>query len=140
MIRRISILSACLAILSIQGCGLEPGLEDWEPTSGAAQSQVIAPRTACADRDPNRRAFFGDLHVHTGVSMDARIRGTSTTPDDAYRFARGERVGLSPFDEAGRPSRMAQIDRPLDFAAVTDHAEWMAENSLCLRNGVMQNF
>ncbi len=132
MIRRISILSACLAILSIQGCGLEPGLEDWEPGSGAAQSQVIAPRTACADRDPNRRAFFGDLHVHTGVSMDARIRGTSTTPNDAYRFARGERIGLSPFDEAGRPSRMAQIDRPLDFAAVTDHAEWMAENSLCV--------
>ena len=130
--RSISIASACLVFLYLLGCGIDPGLEDWEPEGAAAASQDIAPRTACADRDPLRRAFFGDLHVHTGVSMDARIRGTSTTPDDAYRFARGERVGLSPFDSEGHPSRMAQIDRPLDFAAVTDHAEWMAENSLCI--------
>ena len=63
--------------------------------------------------------------------MDARIMGTTTTPDDAYRFARGEEIGLSPFASDGTPARTAQLDRPLDFAAITDHAEWMAETSLC---------
>ena len=64
--------------------------------------------------------------------MDAQVSGTSTTPDEAYRFARGEEIGLSPSDAEGNPARKVRLERPLDFAAVTDHAEWMAETSLCL--------
>lgn len=73
-------------------------------------------------------AFFGDLHVHTALSMDAVIRGGTSTPDEAYRFARGEPIRLP-------PSRSLVLDRPLDFAAVTDHAEWLGEASLCTRPG-----
>jgi len=88
-------------------------------------------RTPCALRDPQRRAWFGDLHVHTRHSLDASTQGTRTSPRDAYRFARGEAIGLHPFDADGRPLRRAQLDRPLDFAAVTDHAELFGEVHLC---------
>jgi hypothetical protein len=88
-------------------------------------------REACADRDSNRRALFGDLHVHTGFSLDASTMGTRARPADAYRFAWGERVGIQPFDDGGRPMRTIQLDRPLDFAAVTDHAELLGETRIC---------
>jgi len=66
--------------------------------------------------------------------MDANAMGTVTTPDDAYRYARGEAIEVYSGDPA-QPVRSVRIDRPLDFAAVTDHAEWMAEVSLCKTPG-----
>jgi len=66
--------------------------------------------------------------------MDANSSGTRTTPDDAYRFARGEAIEV-PDGEVIPGTRSAQLERPLDFAAVTDHAEWMAEVSLCTTPG-----
>ena len=72
-----------------------------------------------ADNAPSeRRAFFGELHLHTGYSFDAyAIMGTRTTPDEAYRFAKGE-----PITYLGQT---VQRPRPLDFTAVTDHAEYI---------------
>ena len=65
---------------------------------------------------PTRNAYFGDLHLHTTFSLDAWIFfGTRVTPEDAYRFARGETVQY-----LGQPVKRRQ---PLDFLAVTDHAE-----------------
>jgi len=92
-------------------------------------------RAPCRTRDPLRRAFFGDLHVHTSRSFDAATWGTRARPDDAYRFARGEPVGLYPYDAEGRPTRRARLTRPLDFAAVTDHAEFLGETDLCTTPG-----
>ena len=42
---------------------------------------------------PARHAYFSDLHIHTGFSFDAFLMfATKTTPDDAYRFAKGEAI------------------------------------------------
>jgi hypothetical protein len=58
-------------------------------------------RAACSAHDPLRRPFFGDTHVHTSFSFDANLGGTRNTPRDAYRFARGEALGLQPYDASG---------------------------------------
>ncbi len=105
--------------------------QDWEPPGGPATTPASPPGPRCAHYSGTRSAFFGDLHVHTTLSLDAFGRGGLQTPDDAYRFAKGEPIALTPFDADGRPSRMATIDRPLDFAAVTDHAEWIGELESC---------
>ncbi len=85
----------------------------------------------CQDFAPERRVFFGDLHVHTTYSFDAHMWEVRATPEDAYRFARGESLDIPPFDAEGRGVRTVQIDRPLDFVAVTDHAEYLGEVEIC---------
>jgi len=85
----------------------------------------------CDHVNTQRNAYFGDLHVHTTYSVDGFTQGVETTPEQAYRFARGEEIPLHPFDESGEPLRTAQIDRPLDFAMVSDHAEFFGEYSIC---------
>ena len=94
-------------------------------------SAAAAQEPVCASHDPLRRPFFGDLHVHTRWSLDASTQGTRTSPAEAYRFAKGEEIGLYPFDLYGKPLRTARLARPLDFAAVTDHAELFGEVALC---------
>jgi len=85
----------------------------------------------CSDHDPLRNPYFGDTHVHTALSFDAVGQGTRNRPRDAYRFARGEAVGIQPYDEQGNPSRTVQLRRPLDFAVVSDHAELLGETHIC---------
>ena len=70
------------------------------------------------DFNPQRNAYFGDLHVHTKYSFDAYAFGTLATPSDAYRFAKGEAIKHpAGFD--------LQLREPLDFYGVTDHAMFM---------------
>jgi hypothetical protein len=97
---------------------------------------VTEQREPCADFHPQRQAFFGDIHSHTSFSQDASVKGTRNEPRDAYRFARGERLGIQPYDEQGVPWATVQLDRPLDFAAVTDHAEMLGEVHTCLTPGL----
>lgn len=87
----------------------------------------------CADFSELRQPFFGDTHIHTSYSQDAnwRMGSSQTTPDDAYRFAQGERISLPPYDGAGESLRSLQIQRPLDFAVVTDHAEGLDVVRIC---------
>ena len=81
-----------------------------QETAGAPGQAPPAKRPGvCASHDPLRQAFFGDIHVHTRWSLDASTQGTRTTPAEAYRFARGEDIGLHPFDANGKPLRNALI-------------------------------
>ena len=68
--------------------------------------------------NPNKNAYFGDLHVHTSNSFDAYTFGTIASPADAYRFAQGEAIPHPTGYEI-------QLKKPLDFYAVTDHAFFM---------------
>jgi len=102
------------------------------PSAGAAPPFArTEERAPCAHHDPLRRPFFGDTHVHTAFSFDAWGQGTRNTPRDAYRFARGEAVGIQPYDAEGRARRRVWLRRPLDFAMVSDHAEMLGETALC---------
>jgi hypothetical protein len=92
-------------------------------------------REPCTDYNPLRTPYFGDLHVHTAFSLDASTQGTRATPDDAYRFARGEALGIQPHDRNGVPMRRLRLARPLDFASVTDHAELFGELTICQSPG-----
>ena len=85
----------------------------------------------CSDHDPNRNVYWGDLHVHTAISMDAYMFDTRLRPDDAYRFATGGEVRVAPVGADGTGTRPLRIDRPLDFAAVTDHAHAFGGVRLC---------
>jgi len=96
---------------------------------------VTEEREPCAAFDPLKRPLFGDTHVHTAYSFDASIQDTRNTPRDAYRFAKGERMGIQPYDESGKALRTIQLDRPLDWTAVTDHSETMGEVRICRTEG-----
>ncbi len=92
----------------------------------------VEPRDPCAAHSPLRSAFFGDLHVHTSLSFDAYAFDVRVTPEQAYRFARGEEIALPPLDVMGQGTRKVQLTRPLDFAAVTDHSEFLGEVQACI--------
>ena len=65
-----------------------------------------------------QRVFWGDTHLHTTNSPDAYLFGVRLAPDVAFAFARGERVTAT----HGLP---VQLERPLDFLVVSDHAEYL---------------
>jgi len=64
--------------------------------------------------NPDKNAYFGDLHIHTSNSFDAYTFGTLSDPEMAYKYAQGESIPHpTGYD--------IQLRRPLDFYAVTDH-------------------
>ena len=122
---RTSLICTCLALVA--GCG--QSLEDRQSDesrglAGVARgNRVLEPVRDILDRrpaapNPDRNAYFGDLHVHTANSFDAYSFGTTATPADAYRYAQGAALK----HPVGFEVRLQQ---PLDFYAVTDHAMFM---------------
>ncbi len=85
---------------------------DTAVTPAEQQSDGVKPAAA-------RTALFGAVHVHTNNSFDAFTNGTVTTPADAYRWAQGEVI------KGDRFGAEFKIKTPLDFYAVSDHAEMM---------------
>ncbi len=98
--------------------------------------QQTETRAPCASFSIFRQPYFGDTHVHTAYSSDAVFAGARENPRGAYRFAQGASIGLPPYDAMGNPTRTAQLRRPLDFTAVTDHAEQFGEIQICLTPGL----
>ncbi|MEM9388105.1 MAG: DUF3604 domain-containing protein [Pseudomonadota bacterium] len=104
-IRRPSCPCAAGVLLAIAFTSVahDPGLALDVP---ATPAQVGAD---CADHNPLRNVYFGDLHIHSELSHDAWVFGTLNGPGQVY----------------------AQSADTLDFAAVTDHARYLAEVSMC---------
>ena len=114
-----------LACVAVPASGQVPG--PWQRTEA---------RQNCGSFSALRTPFFGDLHIHTTYSGDAILLDTRAKPADTYAHAKGAPLGLPPFDAGGVASRTAQLRRPLDFAAVTDHAEGFGEIDICQTPGL----
>ena len=85
-----------------------------------ASSSLLFSQNSIAADPPDRVLLWGDTHLHTKYSGDAyALQNRSVTPDDAYRFAKGEPV-IHPFTKT-----RVQLETPLDFLVVSDHAEYM---------------
>ena len=100
--------------------------------SKEGEPYLVEDRMPCEVHVKNRIPLFGDLHVHTALSLDANTQGTLNTPDDAYRYAKGQSLYLQPYSPDGTSSRRSRLNKPLDFAAVTDHAELLGEVRMCV--------
>lgn len=122
-------LKAALMVSSLAAAGMLVGSSGEATLASGARPEPAAYHPRIPPQ--GRRAYFGELHLHTTMSFDAWAFGTRVTPDQAYKFARGQTVmvpasqvaqeqGLSP--NADVPARRAW---PLDFTAVTDHAEYL---------------
>jgi hypothetical protein len=74
--------------------------------------------------NPLNNVYFGDLHIHSNLSADAYLFGNRRDLDATYRFAKGESAAI----ETGE---VIELTRPLDFAAVTDHAEGFGRVMAC---------
>lgn len=108
-----------------------PGAE-WFKQPAVAPDYAATTREPCRNHNPQRNAYFGALHIHTALSFDARSFGNITGPQEAYHFARGGTLPLrlsSDLPDAKVPE--IRLHTPLDFAAVTDHAETLGEVSVC---------
>jgi hypothetical protein len=116
-----SLRVALVAAVILVACGPE---KEAEPPAAASETPAPAALGAETARaraapDPQRNVYFGAVHVHTSYSFDAFTNGTVSRPGDAYEWAKGKPI------QGNRAGVMLQIRTPLDFYAVSDHAEMM---------------
>ncbi len=121
-----SLITTATGLALLLGCGPSPS-----DVPEVAARIYTEEREPCADFDARRQLLWGDLHVHTGYSFDAWGYGNRHPAGGGYAFARGEEVTLPPLDENEVGTRTARIDRPLDFAMISDHGEFIGEVLLC---------
>lgn len=132
--RVIQWLGGVLALL-VAGAGGYLLFAHHDPDLVLSAAKVLEPTAAPGAPAPNpqRNAYFGELHLHTKYSMDANVFGNRLDPRMAYRFAKGEAM------EMGDSGIVQKLPAPLDFAAVTDHAEGMGGVHQCL-NSQSENY
>lgn len=83
-------------------------------------SVALGAMLATSAHAAEKQIYWGDTHLHTNRSFDAFTnRNFSVGPDEAYRFARG-----LPVEHPGHKARV-QLETPLDFLVVSDHAEFL---------------
>ena len=124
--------AALFAFSLLVACGADQPPESVFEVADFSANPSAPERPRCQNFSEQRNAYFGDLHVHTMISNDAYSFGVRVDPDGAYSYAFGETVHLPLGDDPA--ARAVTIDRPLDFAGVTDHAEFFGEGELCITN------
>ena len=124
MPRQSPLISALLCVAALSSCSDNPTTVTVESAEEAAMpaSQPFKATDPASVRTAEyrveRNAYFGDLHVHTMYSFDAFIFGTTSSPDDAYEFAKGGSIT--------HPAGFnMSLQTPLDFYGVTDHAFYL---------------
>jgi hypothetical protein len=92
-----------------------------------AQVSIGQPQDEKGKPNPLKNVYFGEQHMHTVNSPDAFAFGTRNTPDDAYRFCKGEPIKIHTTGETVKKKT------PYDWCALTDHAEYMGVMPLLLK-------
>ena len=114
---------AWLGVLLVLFVGACSSTSDSQRSSAGVPPATPSPVDETPAREgtasPVRQAWFGDLHIHTQNSFDSIVGAVRATPDDAYRFAKGETLTHA----LGYPIRLES--GALDFLAVTDHAAYL---------------
>ena len=91
---------------------------------------VLAPALPAA-ADGSKQLLWGDTHLHSSNSFDAYLnRNMSADPATAYRYAKG-----LPVVHAYHRGRI-QIETPLDFLVVSDHAEYLGVMRHIIERGI----
>ena len=128
-VKKKAVLAASITIV-LAACSQEKSrqpVEEKQPTTQAfTQTKEDA---SSITMNPNRDAFFGETHVHTAYSLDAYLGGTRLTHDEAYSYAQGGTVTLA--------GQQLTRRRPLDFIAISDHAEYIGEMYSALNEGAL---
>ncbi|MGB9337709.1 MAG: DUF3604 domain-containing protein [Polyangiales bacterium] len=108
---------ACaLALLSLGCTGSSNG-------DGGGGTGGTAP-VVCEDFDQGMRVLWGETHVHTRLSLDAFWFNSLAGTREAFEFAKGGTIGVA-CDDRNLACETRQLDRALDFAAISDHAEFL---------------
>ncbi|KGJ87351.1 DUF3604 domain-containing protein [Colwellia psychrerythraea] len=85
----------------------------------SARAKSIKEQEDNAPSNPLKNAYFGETHMHTKYSLDAYIGGNRMSPKDSLQFAQGQEKMIN--------GELHKLHRPLDFAATTDHSEYIGE-------------
>ena len=104
-----------MMLLSVVAQAQDIGHPDRETLSGLYPGKAYSPY---AQRSFPDQIYWGETHLHTGLSLDAGLFGCILDHEDAYRFARGEEIRAS----SGLP---VKLGRPLDWLVITDHSDMM---------------
>ena len=99
----------------------QPATSSEQTQTVTAQQEAQPASTLKPTSSASTNLYWGDTHLHTNYSGDAySLLTTTADPDTSYRFAKGLPV------IADLSRKRVQIETPLDFLVVTDHAEFMS--------------
>ncbi len=105
----------CLFLPAMALAQLDAGTPRTEDIKSLYPGKAYSPY---AERSFPSHVYWGETHVHTGLSLDAGLFGNTTGHETAYRLARGEQVTSA----TGQP---VKLSRPLDFLVIADHSDMM---------------
>ncbi|MDX2434087.1 MAG: DUF3604 domain-containing protein [Desulfobacterales bacterium] len=114
-----TLAAAVLLLGVVLAHGAEPQMGEMQADKAALEKRFgQRPYSPWTESGFPRQVYWGDSHLHTGLSMDAGLFGCRLGLEDAYRFARGEQVVAS----SGQP---VKLSRPLDWLVIADHSDGM---------------
>ncbi len=108
-----------LALLGLAGLAVAADYPGVRASEDDVRTGIKTPGySPYAGRNFPTRVLWGDTHVHTNLSLDARAFGVTLGPAEAYQLARGDEV-ISSHGER------VKLSRPLDWLVVADHSDAM---------------
>ncbi|MBK3517807.1 DUF3604 domain-containing protein [Carboxylicivirga marina] len=113
--KNLIILFCAAFFLSGWASAQDIGSPDMKNIKGLYPGKTYSPY---AKRNFPNNVYWGETHLHTGVSLDAGLFGNVLGHEDAYRLCKGEEITSS-------TGLSVKLGRPLDWVVITDHSDLM---------------